>query len=80
MSFIREKEIPPGSGNYYAYRVESYREDGKVRQNQTYLGKAGSQAAKEAIEDLDTTSSEMTAKKKNVRKPRNSKKKEFRSM
>jgi hypothetical protein len=56
MSFIREKEIPTGSGNYYAYRVETYREDGKVKQNQTYLGKAGSTAAKEAAKELDTTS------------------------
>lgn len=55
MSFIREKEIPPGSGNYYAYRVETYREDGEVRQNQTYIGVAGGEAAKEAAEELETT-------------------------
>lgn len=33
MVFVRTKEIPPGSGNYYAYRVRSYRNnENKVRQ------------------------------------------------
>ena len=36
MSFKRTKEIPPGSGNYYAYRVYSENEDG----TQDYLGPA----------------------------------------
>jgi len=41
MSFIRKKEIPPSSGNFYLYEVESYREQGKVRQRHIrYIGKA----------------------------------------
>lgn len=42
MTYIRTKEIPPGSGNFYDYEVESVREGGKVRQKHVrYLGKAG---------------------------------------
>ncbi len=42
MTFIRSKEIPPGSGNWYDYEVENYRQGGKVRQRHIrYLGKAG---------------------------------------
>lgn len=40
MSFIRKKEIPPKSGNWYAYEVETYREAGHVRQRVLrYIGK-----------------------------------------
>jgi hypothetical protein len=43
MSFIRTKEIPPGSGRLYKYEVESYRESGKVKQRHIrYIGRAGS--------------------------------------
>lgn len=43
MSFIRTKQIPLGSGNYYAYLVESVREGDKVRQKVLdYLGRANS--------------------------------------
>jgi predicted nucleic acid-binding Zn-ribbon protein len=39
MSFIRTKEIPRGSGNYYDYEVRSIREGDKVRQEIIkYLG------------------------------------------
>lgn len=40
MSFIRAKEIPPHSGNWYDYLVETYHENGHVRQRVLqYLGK-----------------------------------------
>ena len=46
MSFVRTKEIPPGSGNLYAYEVESYREGGKIKQRVIkYLGRRGSTGA-----------------------------------
>ena len=32
MSFIRAKEIPPGSGNWYDYEVETVHKGGKVIQ------------------------------------------------
>jgi putative transposase len=42
MSFIRSKEIPPGSGNWYDYEVESIHRGGKVIQKHIqYLGKHG---------------------------------------
>jgi hypothetical protein len=42
MSFIRQKEIPPGSGNHYSYLVENRRVGGKVRQFVLqYLGTTG---------------------------------------
>jgi len=42
MSFVRAKEIPPGSGNWYDYEVETIHENGKVRQKVIrYLGKSG---------------------------------------
>lgn len=40
MSFIRKKEIPIGSGNWYAYEVETYMVNGKKRQRVLqYIGK-----------------------------------------
>lgn len=42
MSFVRSKEIPSGSGNWYDYEVETVHVDGKVRQKHIqYLGKRG---------------------------------------
>ena len=42
MSFIRTKEIPPHSGNWYEYEVETTHNDGKVQQKVIqYLGKVG---------------------------------------
>jgi len=42
MTFIRKKEIPPGSGNWYQYEVKTVHEGGKVRQKVVrYLGKLG---------------------------------------
>ena len=32
MSFVRAKEIPPHSGNWYDYEVEDYRKGNKVIQ------------------------------------------------
>jgi len=41
MSFIRAKEIPPGSGNWYDYEVETVHEGGKVIQKHIrYIGKS----------------------------------------
>jgi hypothetical protein len=46
MSFIRHKEIPPGSGNRYSYLVENRRVGGKVRQFVLqYLGTTGNASA-----------------------------------
>ncbi|MDO8716920.1 MAG: hypothetical protein Q7J73_08990, partial [Dehalococcoidales bacterium] len=42
MSFIRAKEIPPRSGNWYDYEVETTHVGGKVIQKHIkYLGKSG---------------------------------------
>jgi len=41
MSFIRAKEIPPRSGNWYDYEVESVWNKGKVIQRHIrYIGKS----------------------------------------
>ena len=41
MSFIRAKEIPPRSGNWYDYEVETIHKDGKVIQKYIrYIGKS----------------------------------------
>ncbi len=46
MSFVRAKEIPPRSGNWYDYLVECRWENGKPRQKIIrYLGKKGTYAA-----------------------------------
>ncbi|MDD4875874.1 MAG: hypothetical protein PHQ86_01900 [Dehalococcoidales bacterium] len=42
MSFIRTKEIPPHSGNFYEYEVMDYWDNGHVRQKVIqYIGKSG---------------------------------------
>jgi len=42
MSFIRAKEIPPGSGRWYDYEVEDYREGEHVKQRVIrYIGRSG---------------------------------------
>ncbi len=39
MAYVRTKEIPPGSGNYYKYKVRSVRNGDKVKQEIVqYLG------------------------------------------
>ena len=44
MTFIRAKEIPPRSGNWYDYEVMTVHEGGKVRQKVIrYIGRSGSQ-------------------------------------
>lgn len=41
MSFIRAKEIPPRSGNWYDYEVKTVHEDDKVRQKVIrYIGRS----------------------------------------
>jgi putative transposase len=43
MAFIRAKEIPPRSGNWYDYEVETVHEGGRVRQKVIrYIGRSGS--------------------------------------
>ena len=43
MSFVRAKEIPPHSGNWYDYEVQTIHQKGKVIQKYIrYLGKSGS--------------------------------------
>ncbi len=51
MSFVRLKEIPPGSGNYYSYRVHSERDGDTVRQIfEEYLGRSsGERTPKERV-------------------------------
>jgi putative transposase len=42
MSFIRAKQIPPCTGNWYDYEVESYRDKGQVKQRIIqYIGRSG---------------------------------------
>ena len=42
MTFIRAKQIPPRTGNWYDYEVESYRDNGRVRQRIIrYIGRSG---------------------------------------
>lgn len=42
MTFIRAKEIPPRSGNWYDYLVKTVHENGKVIQKHIrYIGKSG---------------------------------------
>lgn len=46
MSFIRAKEIPPHSGNWYDYEVETIHEGGKVIQKHIrYIGKSGTRTS-----------------------------------
>ena len=41
MAFIRAKEIPPGSGNWYDYEVMTIHEGGRVIQKHIrYIGKS----------------------------------------
>ncbi|MBM2824557.1 MAG: Integrase catalytic protein [Dehalococcoidales bacterium] len=56
MSFIRAKEIPPGSGNWYDYEVMGIREGKKVRQKVLqYLGKSGtSHASRGGTRDMSS--------------------------
>ncbi|MGD1118489.1 MAG: hypothetical protein ABR886_03290 [Dehalococcoidales bacterium] len=50
MSFIRAKEIPPHSGNWYDYEVKTVHEGAKVRQKVIkYLGRSGRVRDKAAI-------------------------------
>ncbi len=48
MSFLRTKEIPPGSGRYYLYLVSNHREGDSVRQTvEEYRGRAAGKSVKE---------------------------------
>jgi len=42
MTFVRSKQIPPRTGNWYDYEVMTTHENGHVRQKVVqYLGKSG---------------------------------------
>jgi hypothetical protein len=59
MSFIRSKEIPPGSGNWYDYEVETTRVDGHVKQKVIrYLGKSTKEHKERGVEDGNTRQGE----------------------
>ena len=50
MSFIRAKEIPPGSGNWYDYEVKTVHEGKHVRQKVIqYLGKSGLRPSRSSL-------------------------------
>ena len=50
VSFIRAKEIPPRSGNWYDYEVETHHEGGHVRQKVIrYIGKSSLRASRSTI-------------------------------
>lgn len=50
MSFIRAKEIPPGSGNWYDYEVRSVWNHGNVRQEIIrYIGKSTSHLSRSGL-------------------------------
>jgi putative transposase len=54
MAFIRAKEIPPRSGNWYDYEVETVHEGGKVRQKVIrYLGRSGSHPLPFGYSDIE---------------------------
>ena len=54
MTFIRAKEIPPRSGNWYDYEVETIHEGGKVRQKVIrYLGKSGLHPLHSGYSDIE---------------------------
>lgn len=63
--FVRTKEIPPGSSNWYAYRVKNYRDENGEHQQEVleYLGPVGSEEpskgeVKELIEEKEKPSPE----------------------
>ena len=58
MSFIRTKEIPPGSGNFYQYRQTSKRVDGKV--TTVFLGYVGK--GPDGAQEMATDTSPATVK------------------
>ncbi len=50
MSFIRAKEIPPGSGNWYDYEVETHHENGHVRQKVIrYIGRSSLRPSRSTV-------------------------------
>ena len=56
MSFIRAKEIPPGSGNWYDYEVKTTHEGSHVRQKVIkYLGKSGSHSYLSSSQEVLTS-------------------------
>lgn len=57
MSFIRAKEIPPRSGNWYDYEVKTVHENGKVIQKHIrYLGRSTTRASRSVGRDFMTAS------------------------
>lgn len=53
MSFIRAKEIPPRSGNWYDYEVETIHKGGKVIQKHIrYIGKSTRLSSRSSRSDM----------------------------
>lgn len=58
MTFIRAKEIPPRSGNWYDYEVKTIHEGGRVRQKVIrYIGRSGSHPLPSGHSTLELDSS-----------------------
>ena len=52
MTFIRAKEIPPGSGNWYDYEVMTIHKGNKVIQKHIrYIGKSSLRASRSSASD-----------------------------
>jgi putative transposase len=61
MTFIRAKEIPRGSGNWYDYEVETVHKGGKVIQKHIrYIGKSFGKPSGKASVSSDTATPDMT--------------------
>jgi transposase-like protein len=61
MSFVRAKEIPPHSGNWYDYEVETIHKDGKVMQKVIqYIGKSGTVSNPHLIGNMRSRSNSIT--------------------
>ena len=62
MSFIRAKEIPPHSGNWYDYEVETHHEGGHVRQKVIrYIGKSSLRASRSSFAGSESVSIKLTS-------------------
>lgn len=64
MTFIRAKEIPPGSGNWYDYEVETVHEGAKVIQKHIrYIGKSTRRASRSGASGRVVASSPIAPEK-----------------
>lgn len=71
MSFIRAKEIPPHSGNWYDYEVESVWNKGKVTQKHIrYIGKSSRVSGGGSVSPAMTATTTTTTITDDVRIPK----------